>query len=121
MKRLFFILLLCFTVLFAAFAIDMSPHPGDMVETVFTVLDNVVISQAVSAPADVLYLEQFNINYANEICVSAEANDKTLNYNYFIDSLSAYDVVAVSYIGYEMESIFYKTPENVAIYCTEYG
>ncbi len=95
---------MCFAVAFAAFSIDMSPHPGDPVETVFTVLDNVVISQAVSVPTDVLHFDYFNINNANEICVSVEANDKALNPNYLLDSLSAVDAVTVSYIGYEMEN-----------------
>ena len=117
MKKLIFILLMCFVVAFAAFAIDMSPHPGDPIETVFTVLDNVVISQVVSALADVLYFERFNINYANEICVSVEANDKALNPN---NLWPAVDAVAVSYIGYEMEANI-LTVEDVAIYKTEFG
>ena len=121
LKRLFFILLLCFTVLFAAFSIDMSPHPGDMLETVFTVQDNVVISQAVSAPVDILHFDYFNINNANEICVSAEANDEALNPYYFLDLLSAVEAVAVSDIGYEMVNINLITVEDVAIYKTEFG
>lgn len=116
MKKIFLIILLCFVIAFAALAIDMSPHPGDNIETVFTVQDNVVISQAVSPPVDVLYFESFNINNANEICISAEANDKAIYYG------PAIDAVAVSYIGYEMGiDNLYKTSEDVAIYKIEFG
>ena len=109
---------MCFAVAFAAFAIDMSPHPGDPVETVFTILDNVVISQAVSAPADVLYLEQFNIN--NEICLLA--NDEMIESSYYLMDSDYNAGIAVSYIGYEMGNInLYKPGEDVAIYCMEYG
>ena len=102
MKKIFLIILLCFVAVFAAFAIDMSPHPGDSIETVFTVQDVIVISQAISTPANVLYLEQIKIN--NEICVSA------------------CKAVAVSYIGYEMGTRIYNLTDRViAVYKTEFG
>ncbi len=96
MKKIIFILLLCFALAFVALAVPMSPHPGDTLETVFTVQDDIVISQAAPAPAnDMLYLEQFN-NY--------EA------------------VGAAAYISSEMENdILYNTIEDVDIYHTEYG
>ena len=122
MKKILLTFLLCFTVVFAMFAIDMSPHPSDILETIFTMQDNVVISQVVLTPANVLYFESFNIFSENEICVSAEANDDALNPYYFLDSLSASDAIAVSYIGYEMGMInLYKPGEDVAIYKTEFG
>ena len=115
MKKIFLIILLCFIISLSMFAIDMSPQPGDTIETVFTVMDNVVVSQAEVMPANVLYFEQININYENEICVSAEANKEA------IYLWPAVEAVAVSYIGYEMGTIFYKPVENVAIYCMQYG
>ena len=120
MKKTIFIILLCFIAVFAVFAVDMSPHPGDSLEMILIVSDDVIIeSQAVSAPTfeDVLHLEQFN--NLSEICLSA--NDEMIESPYyFMDSGYNADV-AVSYIGYEMETIIYKTGEDVAIYCMEYG
>ena len=101
------------------FAVDMSPHPGDNMEIILIVSDDVVIeSQAVSAPTfeDVLHLEQFN--NLNETCLSAN-EEITGIYTDLLFGLAA--DVAVSYIGYEMETIIYKTGEDVAIYCMEYG
>ena len=111
MKKLIFILLMCFAVAFAAFAIDMSPHPGDSLETVLTVQDYVVISQVENVPAiDVLHIEQFNFN--NEICM--------VDYD-ITGTPFQLSTLTVSYIGYEMASILYKTGEDVAIYKTEFG
>ena len=73
MKKLIFILLMCFAVAFAAFAIDMSPHPGDPIETVFTVLDNVVMIQGEIVPAvNVLHFEQINYEVFITVGVSAD-------------------------------------------------
>ena len=116
MKKLLFIILLCFMVAFAAFAIDMSPHPGDTLETVFTVEDNVVISQVVSAPADMLYFEQIN-NY-NEPCLSA--NDEMIESPYYLMDSDYNAVMAIVYIDFEMGTININTVD-VAINCTEYG
>jgi len=85
------------------FAIDMSPHPGDTLETVFTVENNVMISQAVSAPADVLYFDQVNIYNANEICLSANEEITGTTNDIFNSGLTA--DIAVAYIGFEMEII----------------
>ena len=117
MKKSILIVLLCFIVAFAAFSIDMSPQPGDIVETIFTVQDNVVISQAVSAPADVLYFEQINtINY--EICLSED--EALSNYFYLLNSGNM-SGTAVSHVGYEAGTIFKLTDEITAIYKTEFG
>jgi len=117
LKKIFLIILLCFMISLSMFAIDMSPQPGDTIETVFTVMD-VFTSQAVSAPA--IEYSQFNIlnSISNEICLSANEEITGTTYGLFNSGLTA---VAVSYIGYEMETIFYKPVENVAIYCMQYG
>lgn len=116
MKKTILIVLLCFMVALVAFAIDMSPHPGDMLETFFTVEDNVIISQAVSAPVDVLYFENYN---DNEICLSA--NDEMIESPYYLMDSDYNAVTAVAYIGFEMGNMLYKTGEDVAIYTTEFG
>ena len=116
LKKELFIILLCFMVAFAAFAIDMSPHPGDTLETVFTMQDNVVISQAVSAPADMLYLENYN---DIEICLTA--NDEMIESPYYLMGIDYYAVMAVVYIDFEMGTINLNTVGLVAIDCTEYG
>ena len=94
------------------FAIDMSPQPGDSLESVLTVEDYAVISQAENVPAiDVLHIEQFNFN--NEICI--------VDYDITGTSFQL-STLTVSYIGYEMViDNLYKPGEDVAIYKTEFG
>ena len=120
MKKTILIVLLCFIVAFAAFAIDMSPHPGDSIETVFSIQENLVMSQAVSAPANnMLYLEQFNFYNDSEICMSTN-EEITGIYNHLESGLIV-DIV-VSYAGYEAGTdMFMRTQENVTAYCADYG
>lgn len=113
MRKTIVFILLCFVVVFAAFAVDMSPHPGDSIESVFIVQDVVVIGPAVSAPADVLYLESFNINSENVICM--------VDYDIAGTSFQL-SALAVSYIGYEMgNDIYMQTGEVIPVYKTEFG
>ena len=117
MKKTIFIFLLCIVAVFAVFAIDMSPHPGDTLETVLTVQDDVIImSQAAPVPAadNTLHLEQFNNN--NEICMAT--TDEWLEY---IRKSGTNVDITVAYIGFEMETDFKLTDGPGEIYHTEYG
>ena len=116
MKKLLFIILLCFTVLFAAFAMDMSPQPGDTLEMVLNVQDNVVMGQAENVPAvNILHFESI---YNYESCLSADEEIAGI-YNYLESGLNA--DVTVSYIGFEMGTIFNITGKVDEIYKTEFG
>ena len=117
MKKLLFIILLCFLAVFVVIAMPMSPHPGDSLEMILTVSDDVVIeSQAVSAPAiDVLHLEQYNYN---EICLLA--NDEIQSHDYLLDS-GIMAVPAVVHIDFEMGTINLNTVEGITVYKTEFG
>lgn len=120
MKKLLFIILLCFIVAFATFAIDMSPQPGDTLETVFTVMDNVVISQVAEAPTDILYFDSIYNYDSFETLICLSANEKTTGiYNYLESGLNA--DMAVVYIDFEMGTIFNITGGVVSIYKTEFG
>ena len=116
MKKLIFLILLCFMVAFATFALDMSPHPGDMLETVIIVQDNVVMSQAENVPAvNVLHFDSI-YNY-DEICLSA---NEEITGIYYLNSGLTVDT-AVVYIDFEMGTIFNITGGVVSIYKTEFG
>ena len=118
MKKIIFILLLCFTVAIATFAIDMSPHPGDTLETVFTVQDNVTMVWAEAAPAfeNGLHLEQINtINY--EICLTA--NEEMIESPYYFQDSDYIVVAAVSDNGYELENILLITNKSILVSISE--
>ena len=117
MKKIIFILLLCFALAFMAFAVPMSPHPGDMLETVLTVEDDVTMVGAEAAPAfeNGLHLEQIN-NFDTKICLS---ENEVIGTTILSPDFNA--EMAVAYIGSEMVNILYKPGEDVFIYKTEFG
>lgn len=85
---------------FAVFAIDMSPHPGDTMETVFSVEDDATMNWAEAAPAfeNGLHLEQINFYNDTNICLS---ENEVIGTTILSPAFNA--DMAVSYIGYEME------------------
>ena len=97
MKKLLFIILLCFLAVFVVIAMPMSPHPGDSLEMILTVSDDVVMIQGEIIPAvNILHLESFN----NEICLLA--NDEIPSHDYLLDS-GIMAVPAVVYTDLEVE------------------
>ena len=119
MKKLLFIILLCFLAVFVVIAMPMSPHPGDSLEMILTLSDDVVIeNQTVSAPTfeNVLHLDQYNYN---EICLSANDEMIGITNDIFNSGLNA--DTAVVHIDFEMGTINLNTVEDITVYKTEFG
>lgn len=88
----------------------MSPQPGDMLETVITVMDNVVIeSQAAEVPTDILYFDSIYNYDAFEICLSA--NDIITSHDYLLDS----GIMAVPAVVYTDLEVEYLIEANIAL------